>query len=680
MLRIEYDGKPLDVDPDQLPGFYFALQDLIDLSALKGSRSTTMRLPATPQVRTSMGGVSMAEDEDGSFKSFRVMDGTAPVFSGVAKVLSRSRDEYEVVAISDNAAWKDGAAALRLREMQLGFTPDVDRLYQESTWYNEDSLVYFPLISYGALKGSPNSYDVQPGQLRPALRVWWLLKYGFAQLGYSIEAKRDLLATHKKFVLPNTTSDTFSLNTDANAIALRMYQTQDANPREYRLNIAPFTDPIPDGVQFPEFTGNFYQAPGRYVPGANGYVAVSMRFNFKVDLWTGTVNGAGIFFYTLTYVLFDFTDSVVKASVTRNYIGGVGGTNERDDANINFGTIEVVDGNVYGIGVYSNEYASMNAGSIFGGFTNGAVTVYDATESRWLSSFMLYTAGKPLDIATAAPDITLLELLKWWTINQNIVVRTDEITKHITLEYYDDFCRPASEGVDWTYRLDHSDPPRKVTDTLPKAYQFRFAEDSNDATVELYNRTRIGVAPYGGHDHGVVNGVESPQQVDIGFAPTAMDSILGGLIYVPAMYNSNFEPDISGLIGDEYDWQPRLLYADDVARGRWIFDGLDKFFYPRCYFIWPEPGRANISFGNEAAQGSVTPGTVATRWRDRLRRSTAPALEGFMRLYDHELLGFEFGRPVSINDGEHTSWLYVIAIKRHQFLADATTEVKLVRM
>lgn len=679
MLRIEYDGKPLDVDPDELPGFYFALQDLIDLSALKGSRSTTMRLPASPQVRTTMGGVSMAEDEDGSFRSFRVMDGTAPVFSGVAKVLSRSRDEYEVVAIGDNAAWKDGAAALRLRELELGFTVDVDSIYQQSTWQDEESLVYFPLISYGALKGRANTYDVQPVQLRPALRVWWLLKYGFAKLGYSLEAKRGLLATCKKFVLPNTTSDTFSLNTDPDDIALRMFQTQDAGPREYSQSIAPFTDPIPDGVQFPEFTGNFYQAPGRYVPTSDGYVAVSMRFNFNVDLWTGPVNGAGIFFYTLTYVVFDYTDNVVKASVTRNYNSGAL-SNEIDDAFINFGTFEVVDGHVYGIGVYSDQWDSMNSGDLLNGYVNGAVTVYDATESRWLSSVLLYTEGKPLDIASAAPDITLLELLKWWTINQNIVVRTDEITKHITLEYYDDFCRPASEGVDWTYRLDHTDPPRKVTDTLPKAYQFRFAEDSKDQLVEIANRTRIGSAPYGGHDHLVPNGQESPQVVDIGFAPTAMDSILGGLIYVPALYDNGAEADLSGFIPDEYDWQPRLLYADGLASGRWIYDGVEFFEYPRCYFIWPESGRANISFGNETAQGSVTAGTVATRWRDRLRRSTAPSMEGFMRLYDHELLGFEFGRPVSINDGEHVSWFYVIEIKRHQFLADATTEVKLVRM
>lgn len=271
-------------------------------------------------------------------------------------------------------------------------------------------------------------------------------------------------------------------------------------------------------------------------------------------------------------------------------------------------------------------------------------------------------------------------MLKWWTLNQNIVVRTDETTKHITLEYYDDFCRPASEGVDWTYRLDHTDPPRKVTDTLPKAYQFRFTDETNDEGINFINRTRIGVAPYGAHDHLVTNGQESPETVDIGFAPTAMGSILGGQIYVPVMHDDTFEIDVNGNKQDQYDWKPRLLYADGLASGRWIYDGVEFFEYPRCYFIWPESGRANISFGNETAQGSVTAGTVATRWRDRLRRSTAPSLEGFMRLYDHELLGFDFGRPVSINDGEHTSWFYVIEIKRHQFLADATTEVKLVRM
>ena len=71
---------------------------------------------------------------------------------------------------------------------------------------------------------------------------------------------------------------------------------------------------------------------------------------------------------------------------------------------------------------------------------------------------------------------------------------------------------------------------------------------------------------------------------------------------------------------------------------------------------------------------------MATRWRNRLRRSTAPTLEAFLRLYDHELMGFDFGRPIYLNDGQHGSWFYIIEVKRHQFLADRTTEVKMVRV
>lgn len=680
MIRIEIDGTALDLDPQELPGFYYALQDLIDLSALKGSRSTTMRIPATAQVRAALGGWSMSEEADEAPLPFRVTTGGAVIFSGKAKVISRSADEYEVVAIGDNAAWKDGASSLRLREIPMGISEDVTKALQESTWTDEDSLLYFPLISYGALKARANNYNVAVGYLRPALRVWNILKLGFAILGYSIEAKRSLLATCKKFVLPNTTSETFSINTDPNDIALRMYQVQDNSDREFTQAVAPPSDPVPDSIDFPNRDGNFGVAPGRFEPNFNGYVAVSMVANFRVDRWDGPVNGNGIYTYTINYVLFDYTDNAVKATVSRNYNGSNGNPSQPNDPFIVFPTIEVVSGHSYGVAMYSDSSQYLLSGDVLNGFTVGAVTIYDATETNWLTNFLLYSADKPLIINTAAPDITLLELLKWWTINQNITVRTDELTKHVTFEYYDDFCRPITEGLDRTYRIDHTDPPRKVTDILPKSYQFRWEEDSKDNLVEVINRTRVGEAPYGGYDHPVATGQDSPETVDIGFAPTAMEALLGGQVYIPALHSNQNEEDINGFIADEYDWTPRLLYADGLANGGWTYAGDVETEYPRCYFVWPETGRNNLSFGNETAVGSVTAGTVATRWRNRLRRSTAPTLEAFLRLYDHELMGFDFGRPIYLNDGQHGSWFYIIEVKRHQFLADRTTEVKMVRV
>lgn len=400
MLRIEYDGKPLDVDPDQLPGFYFALQDLIDLSALKGSRSTTMRLPASPQVRTTMGGVSMAEDEDGSFKSFRVMDGTAPVFSGVAKVLSRSRDEYEVVAIGDNAAWKDGAAALRLRELDLGTTPTVDYVYQQSTWQDEDSMVYFPLISYGRLRNRANSYDIDPQWLRPALRVWWLLKYGFAQLGYSLEAKRGLLATHKKFVLPCTTSKALSVALDVSDAMVMATPCCGADftgclppaPQfsyNYVLNLPNNTSPTYLTFSFVSGQGTDYASPGRYVATADGFIAVSVRARW------GTYTE--LFGVTVNYCLVDTTNNEVKATVSRQYYGA----GAQDDT-FAFPVVEVQAGRQYAIAMFSPDFTgqlSLLCGVPGGGGyvppVEDAVTIREGFEVRVLSNVTPYTTDLP---------------------------------------------------------------------------------------------------------------------------------------------------------------------------------------------------------------------------------------------------------------------------------------------
>lgn len=678
MISVEIDGYTIDLDPDQIPGFYFQLQDLIDLSALKGSRSTTIRLPASPQVRQALGGFSLAEDSEDGEVPMRVVAGNAVVFSGTAKVLSRSSAEYEVLVVGDNAAWKDAAEALQLRDIEMGETLPVTANFQESGWTDETTMVVFPVISYGRLLNRANSYNVDPGWIRPALRIWNVLQLGFAKLGYSISCKRGLDGVKLNYVMPCTTSKCFSRATDADDQLMRMFQTQDSNPREGITLVSNPADPIPDAVAFPQHTGNFYAAPGRWEPTADTYVAVSARMNFKFDLYTGPVNGQGGFVgFPMNWVIFDFTDNVVKSTVQRVYNGFV--TTIFDDASIDFGTFLAEAGHSYGVGVYSPRYDEVWAETTPFNFQQGAMRIYDATESRWLSALLPYTKDKPLIVNTAAPeDVSLLDLLKWWTNIENIVVRTEELTKHITLEFYDDFCRPTSEGVNWEYKIDHTDPPRKLTEVLPKSYQFRYKEEDKDEIQDVLNKTRL--VPYGGYDHTVTDGQSSPSSVDVGFAATAMGPILGGQLFVPCLHNKNIELDNQGNREDEFDWSPRILYYDGLEQGTWKFDNIIKSQYPRCYFVWPEAGRNNLSFGNEVVTGSQTAGTVVTRWRNRLRRSTAPALEGFLRLDDDELASFEFGRPVWLSDGANGVWCYVVEIKRHQFLGTGLTETKLVKV
>ena len=685
MIRFEIDGKPIDLDPRELPGFYYALQDLIDLDALKGSRSTTMQLPATDQVRAALGGWSIAEEFDERPLDFKVTTGSAVIFSGKAKVISRSANTYEVVAVGNNAAWKDAAGSLSLRQVDMGLTPNITAAYQEATWTDEDNIVYFPLIDYGGLTSRPYLYNVTPQSLRPALRVWHVLRKAFAQLGYSIEAKRGLAANCKKFVLPNTTTNTFSQSDNVFAEVLRMSR-QGAQPNTWDLqpvNAAFAGTPIQ--LDLPTFTGPSYATPGSFEPATDCQVRVELGLHWAVDSWVGPfLNQQGAVQYTLNAAIYDFTASEIVSTTTpifRQHIVASNYSPIPQSAIRDFAEFTAVAGHTYGICLFSPQWNYFVAGGpLYGTVQSDSIRTLEATYASWQSSTQFYTTGFPLVVNTAAPDISVLDLVKWWTINQNIVVRTDEITKHVTFEYYDDFCRPIDEGLDWTYRIDHSDPPRKVTDVLPRAYNFRFEEDSDDIGVFEINKGREGLAPYGGHNEPLPTGQESALDVTIGFAPTEMVASLDKFLYIPRLLSKESEQDAQGFYSNYYDHAPRLLYADGLELGNWSFNNVTVEEYPRCYFIWGEAGRVNIAFGNEAQEGGLATGSVATRWRNRLRRSTAPTVEGFLRLHDYELTDFDFGKPLYMNDGHHGSWFYLIEIKRHQFLADATTEVKLVRV
>lgn len=683
MIRFEIDGKYIDLDPQELPGFYYALQDLIDLDALKGSHSTTMQLPATDQVRAALGGWSIAEEFDERPLDLKVSTGSAVIFSGKAKVISRSADTYEVVAIGNNAAWKDAADALSLRQVDMGVTPNVTAAYQESTWTDEDNIVYFPLIDYGSLTSRPYLYNVTPQTLRPALRVWHVLKRAFGQMGYSIEAKRGLAGNCKKFVLPNVTTNTFSQTDNVFAEVLRMSRNG-AQPTWYKQPVnAPFAG-TPIQVDLPTFTGPSYATPGSFAPATDCQVRVEVGLAWAVDSWSGPfINNQGGVQYTLNLVVYDFTDGEIVATtspINKQYpIGNPQFLNQSAVRDLTEFT--ALAGHTYGICVFSPQWDYFNAGGLlYGGVQADSIRTLESTYASWQSSTQFYTTGVPLVINTAAPDISVLELLKWWTINQNIVVRTDETTKHVTFEYYDDFCRPIGEGLDWTYRIDHSNALRKVTDVLPRAYHFRFEEDSNDAGVIELNKNRGTLPPYGGHDEPVATGQEEALEVSIGFAPTEMVASLDKWLYIPRLLSTESEQDAQGFYSNYYDHAPRLLYADGLELGNWSWNGTTVEEYPRCYFIWGEAGRVNIAFGNEAQQGGLANGSVAARWRNRLRRSTAPTVEGFLRLHDYELGDFDFGKPLYMSDGHHGSWFYLVEIKRHQFLADNTTEVKLVRV
>ena len=86
-MRLEVGGKVLDVEPEEFPRFTFALDDIEDITAVRGARSTTITVPATNANRQALGGYAMAEAGTDEL-TCKVLEGTAAYFDGTANVTS----------------------------------------------------------------------------------------------------------------------------------------------------------------------------------------------------------------------------------------------------------------------------------------------------------------------------------------------------------------------------------------------------------------------------------------------------------------------------------------------------------------------------------------------------------------------------------------------------------------
>lgn len=678
-MRVTIGDREFYLRPDELPAFSYSLLDLIDLSEVKGSFSTTLFIPTRL-----LGSQVMAEVANREPLPFRVSDGGISYFTGKASIVSASAEKTEIIVTGDGAAWKADAANLRLPDIDMGITAfDVTATIQRSTWeMNENALsepLYFPLIDYGSLEGRASSYDVDPANLRPCLRAWHVIQKGLADLGYSARAQ-GLFETHRRNYILGCTTDRASSVSDGS----EFFNLFISEGTSYVHVVNGLGDNPMTVINMPNYQGPGanYPSTGRYEPLISNPVEVSLRIRMKVDVFTGSTDPL-----PFRFILWDFTDNVEAASVDvllyhyqlQNMLWPT----------FNFGTVDMTANHEYGFAIATDNgsefysFNSLNQAQVGGIRLYGGNAIISGfpefansnTLGRFKPGFVPYVIDKPFIRSTALPDITLWECIKWLATARNIVVTTEEDIKRVTFRYYDDFTQPESNAIDYTDRLDHTDPPKKVTEPFPKAYQFRWKEDARDKGVNLINSGRTD-AGYGNADYQVDRGVLDPKKIEIGFAPTAMTNRLGTL-YIPTFKLENGQTS-GGFYPNEYNWEPRLLYAGGEVDGDWVHDGQNLPFYSNCYFISPFPGAQSLAFGEETANGVVVPGAITTRWLARLERSTEPILEGYLDVPDHFFIDYDPGRPLLIHDGHMAGYYYIHEVDRHQFFTDRTTKVRLI--
>ena len=84
----------------------------------------------------------------------------------------------------------------------------------------------------------------------------------------------------------------------------------------------------------------------------------------------------------------------------------------------------------------------------------------------------------------------------------NLKITTDETSRQVTMEPFDDFYQPFSNAIDWTYKLDRSKTSeyKELKTGLKRKIQFNYKEDSKDGKVaamgEQYFNAIPDVFPY----------------------------------------------------------------------------------------------------------------------------------------------------------------------------------------
>jgi hypothetical protein len=646
-IRATIDDVEVPIASGDIPAFSFSVLDLEEPDKLKGTSSTTFKMPATRDVRAVLGGPGMAETVTNIRPRLRIGNGGQVLYESKVVPIERNRDEYSVIAVGDNAEWFDLAKSTKLRSLDMGTSPTIDDTLMRDSWIDEDVDLRFPGIDFGSFENRTVAHNVTVNKIRPAINVHRFLRAAFALWGFSLRPMGSIGVLWKKFVVPNTfgsikIGEDFLRNASATA-----YQT--ASPSYSALN----TD-----TEF-TFNANVFDpsgsltGTGRFQPTFTLRTEVQLNYDLSAVITNGSFTPASM---VVRFEFYNFTSgtSLGQQSITMNNL------NPAAIGSINFGQFDMAGSQEFGIRIRLTA-----PGTIL-----HVVTVNPTTYIKYIVRNIEYQEGVTVNVAEQAPDMTVMELLKSITGNRCMIVKTNAAHGEVQLWLDTEFYRGTDVGVDWRDRLDHNNPPTKQVPMYARRIEYRWKDDSNDR--DLLNLADSEPDPgYGNADVEMENGTEDPITVEMPFAPTAMGALFDGNVFWPV---SRKEDGVFQV--DDYDREPRLLIMDGLADGAWRFDGVNETQYPRCYFINPS-GRYTLAFGSGAVYGDEKLGTAQLQWADRQRRMMTPTLKGDVMIWPDEIWNIDQGVPRLINDGETDVWFYPQRINQFQFATPDYTEVVL---
>jgi hypothetical protein len=653
-MNVTVDGVEVDMDASQV-GISYAIGDPLDPGTISGNRSTTFKFPATNKVRAQLGGTTMSERPVSDDPLLRIGKGGVVYLEQVIRPIEWDRDEVRAVTVGNNAGWISDLKNLKLNELPLGESGRIVSSLIISSWYDEDALLYFPMIDYGYPWNAAIAAVTE--DFRPGLRCHRLLKEAFAQLGYSLKVTGRLNNVWKKYVLPCT---------EEFKVGQRYIDENTLTVEQTTQSVHQFIDYVPQAL--PSTVDTVTDIGGNLF-GTNAYEApLLMSVSTKISFAITPIFGVG----TLEFVLYDVTTLQNISGPYAVFLTFAGGQ-QYVEADVELGVYQFAPGTR--VGVRARFIPSVPA------FPNMFLNI-DSFKVVYTPTAIPYQQNITVDIPAMAPDLSAWDVLQGINYNRCLSFDTDDRTKVVTVSYYEDKYQPIANGLSLIGREDHTDAPVKGNPLKTKRVVFGWKDDADDYYLELADAS-AGARGYGGLLRDIEGGTLPEKKVTMPFAATAMRVYQGG-IFIPVMREQEVRAAVPGEEDRNFERTPRLLLADGVAFSDvdgWELDGAPMSVYPKCFFVRPGETDLCMAFGPENLYGSSGPGMVASHYGPYLRRlEKSKRLSIDLLLFDHEMRGLDFGVPVEVRSDFGDGWYYFTEIKRKQFGKDVPTRCDLIQV
>jgi hypothetical protein len=517
------------VDLDQSIPFplTFNISDIKDLTARKGNKSKTIKLPGTRRNHELMlsvftlSSIDKISDDESDFVDFdpsikataRYYQNGLLEFNGVAQLmectLSNGVWTFDVTLVSDTIdyiarlqkikvnelGWSEYNHALSLTNQQNSWSGLIEEngspayVYSSPDWDGRG--YYYGLIDYGYTRPTPSTFGVE--HMPPQVFVYEVLEKAFAYAGITwtstfMESQlfKRLLLAYAGGELPTIDStqsnNDSAFTTEANNAgsgAIIKGTVQQYGSGIAFMNDLTLTDDYDCTVNQDNINQLQTTSPVLFVSATEGLVTVNYVGDHDIT-WT---TNAGLIYGNYNVQLKIFKNGILISNDVI-YQGVLEGVSTGHSLTFTFDysrQINLLINDALTFKISYNLLASQGLG--FNGLTFITTEIISNTADLNITrDTQTLSAGGTVNLAAFLPDMTCDVFLKGIITAFNLFIKPSVADPSIVeIEPLNDFYNAAGDAIDWTYKIDKS-KDLTVTPTInfaAKNYKFNFEQDDD---------------------------------------------------------------------------------------------------------------------------------------------------------------------------------------------------------